>query len=393
MLMSIAHSPEAPATAEPALHDNPLVAHLVHVFPSFGIGGAQVRFAALVKALGERYVHTVLSLRGDYSAASLLAPDAAVAFVAPQGSGPPLSRLRAYRDQLRQLQPDLLLTYNWGAIEFALANFAQTPHLHMEDGFGPDEAERQLRRRVWTRRLVLARSQVIVPSSTLQRIATRQWQLSADRVHHVANGVAPKRSYLTDLDDLGLHLPANRARIGWAGALRPEKNPLRLLRAFAPLRAEATLIIIGDGPERGAVLEEAQRLGLGDSLHLVGRRNDARDLIMQCDVIALSSNTEQMPLVVLEAMDAGLPVGSVDVGDVRQMVAAENRPYVTPPNDAALGAALAELVARPEIRRTVGEANRLRARSVYTLPRMVEAYDALIQAAIAGPHRRTAAHG
>lgn len=369
------------------------IAHLVHVFPSFDIGGAQVRFAALVKAMGRRYAHTVLSLTGDFGAASLLAPTAPVSFLKPKGGGSPLRRLRAYRDQLRDLQPDLLLTYNWGAIEFAMANAGRTPHLHMEDGFGPDEAQRRLRRRGWTRRFVLARSEVVVPSETLQRIATRRWRFPARQVHYIANGIAPQRSHATDLVDLGLHLPANRPRIAWAGALRAEKNPLRLLRAFAPLRERATLIVIGDGPERGAVLDEADRLGLGDSLHLVGRRTDARDLIMQCDIAALSSNTEQMPLMVLEAMDAGLPIASVDVGDVRRMVAPENRHFVTPVSDGALGAALAELVARPTMRRAIGEANRLRARSVYTLPRMVEAHEALIEDAIAGSRCRTSPDG
>ena len=375
-----------------ALRASP-IAHLVHVFPSFGIGGAQVRFAALVKALGGRYAHTVLSLTGDFGAASLLPPAAAVAFLKPKGGGPPLKRLRAHRNELRGLRPDLLLTYNWGSIEFAMANAGRTPHLHMEDGFGPDEAQRQLKRRGWTRRFVLARSQVIVPSETLQRIATRQWRLPERRVHHIANGVAPQRHYATDLDDLGPRLPTDRPKIAWAGALRAEKNPLRLLRAFAPLRDQATLIVIGDGPERGAVLVEAERLGLGDSLRLVGRRNDARDLIMQCDMAALSSNTEQMPLMVLEAMDAGLPIASVDVGDVRSMVTPENRAFVTPLNDRALGAALAELVAKPAMRRAIGEANRVRARSVYTLPRMVEAYDALIQAALWGQRRRAVSDG
>jgi len=369
------------------------IAHLVHVFPGFGIGGAQVRFATLVKELGGGYAHTVLSLTGDFGAASLLPPAAPVAFLKPKGAGPPLKRLRAYRDQLRSLRPDLLLTYNWGSIEFAMANAGRTPHLHMEDGFGPDEAQRQLKRRGWTRRFVLARSQVIVPSETLQRIATRQWRLAERRVHHIANGVTPQRDYATDLDDLGLHLTASRPKIAWAGALRAEKNPLRLLRAFAPLRDQATLIVIGDGPERGAVQAEAERLGLGDSLRLVGRRNDARDLIMQCDVAALSSDTEQMPLMVLEAMDAGLPIASVDVGDVRRMVTPENQPFVTPLSDGALGAALAELVAKPAMRRAIGEANRLRARSVYSLPRMVEAYDRLIRSSIRGRWCRSVSDG
>lgn len=357
--------------------------HLLHVFPSFEIGGAQVRFAALVKAFGHRYRHTVVSLTGAFTAAALLERDAPVAFGAANAGGKALARLRAYRAEFDTFRPDLLLTYNWGSIEFTLANFGRAPHLHVEDGFGPEETRRQLPRRVWTRRLGLSRSTVVVPSETLLQIAVEGWRLPPRRVRHIANAVAPKARCAVALEDLGLHLPAGRPRIAWAGALRPEKNPLRLLRAFAPLRDRASLLIIGDGPGRDAVLAEARALGLGDSLQLAGRRNDSRDLIMQCDVLALSSDTEQMPLVVLEAMDAGLPVASVDVGDVRRMVAPENRPYVIGYDADPLGRSLAELIASPATRRMVGEANRRRARSVYTVPRMAGAWDDLIQGLVA----------
>ena len=309
------------AVARPAPDGEARPPHLLHVFPSFDIGGAQVRFAALVKAFGGRYRHSVISRSGRYAAAALLERQAPVAFEQAGWAQNPWRRLRVYRADLRRLQPDLLLTYNWGAVEFALANLGRIPHLHMEDGFGPEETRRQLPRRVWTRRLALARSTVVVPSETLLRLALETWRLSPRRVRHIPNAVAPQARFATALQDLGLHLPSGRPRIAWAGALRPEKNPVRLLRAFAPLRERASLIVIGDGPEREAVLAEAARLGLGDSLQLAGRRTDSRDLIMQCDMLALSSDTEQMPLVVLEAMDAGLPVASVDVGDVRCMLA------------------------------------------------------------------------
>jgi glycosyltransferase involved in cell wall biosynthesis len=365
----------------------PLARQLLHVFPSFDIGGAQARFAALAALLGDNYAHTVISLSGRCGAAALLPPGAPVAFLEPPAAGAgPLQRLTAYRDLLKRLSPELLVTYNWGAMEFAWANLGLVPHLHMEDGFGPEEASRQLARRVWGRRVGLAYSQLVVPSETLFELALRRWRLPPGRVRHIPNAVPSQHGYATRLEDLGLPLPPGRTRIAWAGALRAEKNPLRLLQAFAPLRDQAILVVIGDGPERDRMLAEAARLGVGDSLQLVGRRSDARDLIMQCDLLALSSDTEQMPLVVLEAMDAGLAVASVDVGDVRRMLAEENRPYVTPLDPVPLGRALAALVESPAMRRAIGEANRRRARSVYTTTRMVSAYDKLMRQLIAHPH-------
>lgn len=281
---------------------------------------------------------------------------------------------------LAGLKPDLLLTHNWGSMEVVLANaFVGLPHIHLEDGFGPEEAMRQFGRRIWTRRIALARSHVIVPSHTLQRIATHTWRLDSRRVLRIPNGVAPLAEYETSLHSLGLDVPVDLPLIVWVGALRAEKNPLRLLRAFAPLKDRAVLLLIGDGPERGAVLQEAARLGLADRLHLLGPRTDTRDIIMQSQVLALSSDTEQMPFAVLEAMEAGLPVVATDVGDIREMVAEENRDFIVAASDTALSGALDALIGDAPLRARVGQANRTRQRELYTLAGMAEAYRAAFE--------------
>ncbi len=360
---------------------------LLHVFPSFDVGGAQMRFAALAEGLGAGFHHDVLSLSGSYEASALVPPGAPVALLGPSPREPTLMRrLGAYRAQLAERRPDILLTYNWGAMEVALANrLGRVPHIHMEDGFGPEETTRQIGRRVWGRRLALGRSQMAVPSRTLELLALRTWRMDPRRVHHIPNGVAPRLRSGRTLEELGLDLPSGAPVVVWAGALRPEKNPLRLLRAFGPIKDEALLLVIGSGPERDALLREAERLELGSSLRLLGRRTEVRDIVMQCQVLALSSDTEQMPLVVLEAMDSGLPVAACDVGDVRRMVAAENRPFVTPVAVEALTAALRTLVRDAALRARIGAANRRRVREVYTLASMVEAYAALFERVSARP--------
>ena len=100
---------------------------------------------------------------------------------------------------------------------------------------------------------------------------------------------------------------------------------------------------------------------------------------MQCDLLALSSDTEQMPLVVLEAMDAGLPVASTAVGDVEYMVCEENRPYIVQGSAPELGAAMRALVADAKVRRTIGIANQRRLRQDYAAQDMIAAYGALFR--------------
>jgi glycosyltransferase involved in cell wall biosynthesis len=149
------------------------------------------------------------------------------------------------------------------------------------------------------------------------------------------------------------------------------------LRAFAPLKSDAVLLVAGDGPEMPAILEAAEALSLGDSIRLLGRREDVRDILMQCDILALSSDTEQMPLAILEGMDAGLPIASMRVGDVANMVSRENQPYVVQGSDAELGAALQALVADPTARKTIGAANRKHLRATYLAKDMIGAYRTL----------------
>ncbi len=352
---------------------------ILHVFSTFKVGGPQVRFAELAKGFGGLFSHTVIAMDGNYDAAGHLPPGANVVLGGPVNAGGSLlERLWRYRRDIAARAPDLLITYNWGAIEWVMANATLgTPHIHVEDGFGPEEADRQIPRRVWTRRLALRRSQVIVPSLVLKDMALKVWKLAPGRVHYIPNGIEPCDRYSTDIDELGLDLPRGLPRIAWAGALRREKNLVRLLRAFAPLKNKAVLLIIGDGPEHGAVLREAERLALSSGIRLLGRREDVRDILMQCDILAISSDTEQMPLAVLEGMDAGLAVVATRVGDVEQMVAEENRPYVVNGSDSELGAAMRALVADAARRKEIGAKNRQRMRQAYSARDMIASYQTL----------------
>jgi glycosyltransferase involved in cell wall biosynthesis len=264
-------------------------------------------------------------------------------------------------------------------LEWAIANAAVgLRHVHIEDGFGPEERDRQIPRRAWLRRVFLRRATVVLPSRTLQRIALETWHLPRQRVHYLPNGV-----------DLGRFRPeaAGPARpgrvasgpvIGTVAALRPEKNLARLLRAFARLPPPVRLVIVGDGPDRPALEALARELGVAAAVNFRGPTDAPELAYRDFDLFALSSDTEQMPLAVLEAMASGLPVTATDVGDVAEMLAPENRPFVVPGDAVALADSLARLVHAPQLCGRLGRANRAKAERDYDERTMLAAYGNLL---------------
>lgn len=357
---------------------------LLHVFSTFAVGGPQLRFVALASALGTRYRHIVAAMDADLACAARLPANLDIRcepLSATKGViASTIRNARQFRLRLREIAPDALVTYNWGATEWALANTPKLArHIHVEDGFGPEERDRQLLRRILLRRLALARSTIVVPSRTLWRIATGSWRLDPRRVRYVPNGIDLTRFRAS-------RSAAVEPVIGTLAALRPEKNLVRLLRAFRRVldTMPAQLVIAGDGPERNRLQALATELGLGERVQFTGHLEDPAALYRQLDVFALASDTEQMPLSVIEAMASALPVAATAVGDVAAMVAAENQAFVAPLDDAALGAAIIALAEDKPLRTRIGAANRAKAEQEFKLETMVAAWAALFDGAASG---------
>jgi glycosyltransferase involved in cell wall biosynthesis len=354
--------------------------HLLHVFPTFAVGGSQMRFAQLARLHGERYRHTVIALDGKYDMAGRLSGLPVTCEELPFDKRKPLETWRRFRSALRVIRPDVLLTYNWGAIEWALINRLEgiARHIHIEDGFGPEEAQKQLKRRVWARRLALSGrdTTVVLPSRNLERIALNIWSLSPSGVRFIPNGIDCPRFAVPARERSDGHVV-----IGTVASLRREKNIARLIQAFAAIASQCPsptleLLIVGDGAERASLEQEARELNIAGQVRFTGQSNRPEDWYPRMDIFALSSDTEQMPLSVLEAMAAGLPVVSTAVGDVAQMVSDENRDYVVPAQDFA--ATLARLVDDAAARRSIGSANEKKARANFDENVMAARYADLI---------------
>lgn len=366
--------------------------HLLHVFSTFCAAGPQVRTALLMRAFGAGFRHTVVACDGR-TEASELAGGVDLRLRSFEPVPGPMGAVRFFRRLLDEEQPDLLLTYNWGAMDAVLA--ARTSrlrrHVHHEDGFNADEAQGLKGRRNWTRRFTLFGRDLIVPSSKLETIAKRTWRLS--RVHLIPNGIDADRFDHDTAAGAAFRaahgVPEGAFVVGAVGHLRPVKNFARLIRAAAgapwPEGCRPHLLIVGAGPEETALRAAADRhdeLGVTFTGHL----EDLRPAYSAMDAFALSSDSEQQPVSLLEAMAAGRPVAATDVGDIAATLPPEARVGVVPLGHAVevhLGGALAALAEDPARAAALGAAERARVAADFSLDAMVEQYRDVFETAMA----------
>ncbi|MGW2565735.1 glycosyltransferase family 4 protein [Streptomyces sp. NPDC001537] len=216
-------------------------------------------------------------------------------------------------------------------------------------------------------RVLRSAAGVIALTEAQAAFLTDTYRVSADRVHVVPNGVA--EAYF---------MPAREPAPGplkllYVGRLGAQKNVARLLDALHLTRQDVRLRIVGDGELRGRLEEQADRLGLHHvefSGGLLGE--DLVKAYADADAFVLPSDKEGMPLVVLEAMAAGLPVVATDVSGNRELVG--DTGLLAAPEPAALAEAIDTLAADQLLRARLARAGAERSRdySWETVARLVE---------------------
>lgn len=371
-----------------------MTARLLHLHSTFSAGGKELRCVQLINAFGPGFEHTIVSgVPGAMGAAKHIGKRAKVHFPAgfPSLQGKPWP-WRLHRLARAMKGYDLVLTYNWGAMDAVMAHtlfsgpLGLPPLIHHEDGFNEDEQAGLKSGRNLYRKLALGKThRLVVPSETLEAIALEVWEQPFGRVVNIANGIdtmafakTPARNALP-----GIKKGEGELWVGTLAGLRKVKNLPRLVRAFAAMPEPWKLVIVGEGPEESSIRGEAERLGIGHRVLLPGFAAEPERFVGLFDIFALSSNSEQFPISVIEAMAAGLPVVAPAVGDIANMVSDENSALITPPGDeAALGAALASLAVDEAQQQSIGQANQALARARFDESAMIAAYRRLYTGAM-----------
>ncbi len=184
-----------------------------------------------------------------------------------------------------------------------------------------------------------------------------------------------------------LGISADRFCIGWVARMSSVKQPgdvLRGLRRLRDLGVDAALIMIGDGPERAGLEEQAQSLGLVEGVHFVGFQKDVGPWFNAFDVLLLPSRSEGTPVSAIETLAAGRPVVATDVGGTRDVVEEGISGFLVPFGDVGAAAErLARLARDPELRERMGMAGQQRTLARYRVPRLVEDIDCLYRSLLA----------
>lgn len=166
----------------------------------------------------------------------------------------------------------------------------------------------------------------------------------------------------------------------------PVKGIDVLLDALTHVDPRVRLVLIGDGPERDALVRQRAELGLEDRVELrpLPWEERAADQMWAYDALVLPSRLEGFPVTIAEAMLAGLPVVATDVGSVAEAVLPGETGWIVPPEDpAALAAAIDELLADPDRARRMGERARELGVERFRIDATVDAYLAMYRRVLA----------
>jgi glycosyltransferase involved in cell wall biosynthesis len=337
------------------------------------IGGAEVLVAQLCRLQKQRgHAPAVHCLLRKGPLGESLEHDGISVSAAASGR---LERYRAIRAALRRTRPEVVHCHNANAaIQAALlARLAGVRAvLTTRHGLVPPDQRRSREIKFWIAARFCDRV-VAVCDVAGQNLARGPGAISS-RIVTIRNGAAaaPQGEAVARTEAFTMVTVAR---------LAAEKDQATMLRAFALARKGETgleLRIVGDGPLRNRLEALAQELGIGDRVRFPGARSDVGSWLAAADVFVLSSISEGLPVSVLEAMAAGLPMLLTNVGGMPEMVRLAGGGRLVAPGDVeALAAAMVEMAHDPDGMRRLGEANRAVYREQLTDTAMCDAYLAL----------------
>ena len=307
---------------------------------------------------------------------------------------------------LRRFRPHVVLAHGSDTLKYAVvARFfpglfinGSTPTVYRNIGLASSWATTPMKVRF--NRMFLGRVNAVVSVSQFTRTDfIRLYRFPPERVTFIPNGVdvapfaAAEPAVVRGQVRQELGIDSKALVLISVGNLSAEKGHLDLLPMLAQFDqhvAGIQLVLVGDGPLRGQLMQQAGELGVAQRLHLLGRRDDVPRLLAAADVFVLPSRTEGMPAVLIEAGLAGLPAVAFWVGGVGEVVGEGVTGMLAPPGDhARFQQAVAALAGDSPRRAAMGQAARKRCGELFDIRRVAEAYEELLAGLISSKCRHS----
>lgn len=364
--------------------------HVLHITPGLLAGGMELAMAKVICGLnGGRIRHTVVALKDEPQIAGFMPGDTEIHCLRAVPNELCLPMRLA--ELIRKAKPTVIHARNWGAwtdtVAASLLVRNRPAVLLSFHGLGK-AGYMPLRRRAASWALARMCQALLAVSSQSKELMVSRWGWPRDKTEVIPNGVDTDR-----FAPIVAERRRQRFVVGTVGNLRPVKNHALLVRACADLvRAgyDLELRIAGEGEQRTALLQLAHDVQMGDRLRLCGRVDDIPAFLNELNLFVLSSNSEQHPNALNEAMACGLPCVATRVGCVEELLD-EGRcgKIVAPGHLAEMSQAIRDLHDSPATGIQFGRLARQRACEHYSLAKMLAAYESLYQRCSGvrnGPH-------
>ena len=352
------------------------IAHILH---SFGTGGMEKGVATLVSNSSSHFRHIIICLTRSGGSSRLL-PESTEIIEMDKQPGNSIRFFWELSKRLKQLAPNLVHTRNWGGtdgiISARLAGIRSI--VHSEHGFGPENPDGNIAKRVWIHRLLSHYVNEYVALSSLLKSWLEDKARIRKPVTQILNGVDTDQFHPGSGIKIRkeLDIPLDAFVVGIVASLNTIKDHPTLIKAFKRFQMStpgAVLLVVGDGPERDRLTD----IG-GPGIRFLGNRTNIPELMRAFDVFVLPSINEGVSNTILEAMSTGLPVLASRVGGNPELVIDGVTGYLFPSgNIEELGSRLTEYAASENLRQDHGRSGRETVLSNFSVQAMVEQYETI----------------
>jgi glycosyltransferase involved in cell wall biosynthesis len=369
---------------------------VVYLAHAFAVGGAEEMVLNLVRHLPKRFEPMVCCISEAGPIGAEIARTGTP--VSVLGLTPGLRHpwhLAGIRRYLREVQPAIVHTFLLTASLYGRLA-AMLEHVPIVIGTEVNIYERKRSHHILAERLLMNRTdRVIVSARSVREFYVRQIHADPAKIDVIYNAV--DWSTLQPAESPGtrarmrasLGLAADAKLAGVIARLTEQKGHRFLFEALAAAAlADVHLLVVGDGDLRDALRVEAGRLGIASRVHFLGARRDLGDLLAAIDVFVMPSLWEGLPLSLILAMGAALPVVATAVAGIPEVVAPGETGWLVPPGDApALARALTEVFGDRDRAGSIGRAAREWVRPRFGVDEYINAvaglYDRLLTAGAA----------